>query len=552
MRNNIIYLLITLLLLSQKFSVGQNNNWEWTRAFGGHGADEIMSACADAYGNIYVAGYFQDEIDIDGIVLKSNGDNDILLAKFSNQGNLTWAKKAGGNYSENMIISEYAKKIKLDRDGNIIVAGCFMWEADFDGQTVQGPGNSDIYIAKYTPEGSLLWAKAYGSEEHDYLYDMDIDDNNIFITGQLTGPFVSNGKDADISSSIFDIETGTTPFIASFDLEGDLKWMRRDIGKVDKTLLSTDNNNLYYALEFSSDLLIGNNMHQVTRNKDFIIQCLSKQGNLVWERKFSSENNELIESIEADGKGGLLISGKYGNIPELKSIRPENQAVNKDTYFSIIGMDGSISWSENNNGPGYPGGTKFSSFNENNYFSVDVYSKPVTICGVELIPDGKWHNSYLAFHDSKGRINEVMANVPGIIKEVIPLNKTDFLIVGNYLSSANAPYDKNTEGGFIDFFMGMRKLPETKNLTNVPTGFAPFEFEVTLSPNPTSDYCTVNVANISTADEIIVADINGKVLNRYFLCKIPFQMATDNLARGTYFISVKFQAMVVTKKLVVE
>jgi hypothetical protein len=551
MKNRHVYLFVAFILGLSNFSVGQDNNWEWTRAFGGNGADEIMSACTDAYGNIYVAGYFQNEIDIDGNVLKSNGDNDILIAKFSKQGNLVWAKRAGGTYSENLIISEYAKKIKLDNEGNLIVAGCFMWEADFDGYTVQGPGNSDIFIAKYTTSGSLLWAKAYGSKEHDYLFDMDIDDNNIFITGQLTGPFISDAEVADNNSKI-SIETGTTPIIAGFDFEGNLKWMRRDIGKVDKTLLSTDNNNLYYALEFSSDLLIGNNMHQVTRNKDFIIQCLSKQGNLVWERKFSSENNELIESIEADGKGGLLISGKYGNIPELKSIRPENQAVNKDTYFSKIGMDGSISWSENNNSPGYPGGTKFSSFNENTYFSVDVYSKPVTICGVELIPDGKWHNSYLAFHDAKGRITEVMANVPGIIKEVISLNKIDFLIIGNYLSSANAPYDENTEGGFIDFFMGMRKLPESKNLTNVPTGIAPFEFEVTLSPNPTSDYCTVNVVNISTADEIIIADINGKVLDRYFLCTTPFQMATDNLARGTYFISVKFQAIVVTKKLVVE
>jgi hypothetical protein len=328
--------------------------------------------------------------------------------------------------------------------------------------------------------------------------------------------------------------------------------VRRDVGKVDKTLLASDNNNLYYALEFSSDLLIENVLHQTFRNKDFIIQCLSKQGNLVWERKFSSENNERIESIEADKKGSLLISGKYGNIPELKSTRSENQAMNEDTYFSKIGMDGSISWTENNSGPGYPGGTKISSFNENTYFSVDVYSKPVTICGVELIPEGKWHNSYLAFHDSKGRINEIMANVPGIIKEVIPVNKTDFLIIGNYLSSACFLYDKNTEGGFIDFFMGMRKLPETKNLTIVPIGIAPFEFEVTLSPNPTSDYCTVKVGNISNVDEIIVADMNGKVINHYFSCETPLQMAIGDLARGAYFISVKYQGMVVIKKLVIE
>jgi hypothetical protein len=62
----------------------------------------------------------------------------------------------------------------------------------------------------------------------------------------------------------------------------------------------------------------------------------------------------------------------------------------------------------------------------------------------------------------------------------------------------------------------------------------------------------VKVGNISNVDEIIVADMNGKVINHYFSCETPLQMAIGDLARGAYFISVKYQGMVVIKKLVIE
>jgi hypothetical protein len=520
-------------------AVSQSSDWEWVRAFGGKGADEINSACSDLEGNLYVAGYFQDEINLDGIVLKSKGDNDILIAKFSNKGNLLWAKQAGGSYSENLIISEYAKKIAIDSDGNIIVTGCFMWEADFDGKHLKGPGNTDIFIAKYSQGGSLVWVKSFGSEQHDYLFDMDIDaKNNIYLTGFLTGTFMKDPAIADYKGSEYE-GPGTTPFIAGLNAEGELKWMRRDIGKADKTLIRVSSDRIYYAVEFSSDLLMGTEYHSVSANKDFIVQCLSTDGIVEWQHKFSSDNNEMIESLDVEEDGSMLISGKYGNVPEFKSFNINVEIKDQSTYYSKIKPDGSISWTANNNSPAFPGGTKFSKFKGNKYFSTDVFSTRINVAGNDLIPDGKWFNSYVALHDNLGRINEILVNTPGIIKAVLPVDESEYLVCGNYLSSSQTPYQKNAEGGFIDFFIGLRK-PELQNeamVVQVEVG--PLDFVMKVFPNPAENSCTLQVKNLAVAEQINITTPDGRILRNYFNCELPFKMDLLGFTSGIYLVSLK-------------
>ncbi len=533
-------------------AIPQSSDWEWVRAFGGKGADEINSACNDIEGNLYIAGYFQYEINLDGIKLKSKGDNDILIAKFSNKGNLLWAKQAGGTYSENLIISEYAKKIVIDSDGNIIVAGCFMWEADFDGKLLKGPGNTDIFIVKYSQSGKLVWAKSFGSQQHDFFYDMDIDDkNNIFLTGNLTGSFEKDSSNMDFKGADYE-GPGTTPFIAGLNSEGNLKWMRRDIGKADKTLIKVDRDRIYYAEEFSSDLLMSDAYHSVSGNKDFIVQCLTPDGNVKWQRKFSSDQNDIIESLDIGSNGSVLISGKYGNVPEFKYSNGENIKNDLRTYFSKLGPDGSTSWTVNNDSPTFPGGTKFSVLCEDFYFSTDVYSKEINIEGYSMIPDGKWFNSYIALLDKSGKTEEILLNTPGIIKSVIPLNETDYYVSGSFLSSSNPIYQRSGEGGFLDFFIGLRKLPIVKETIAVSQENNPLDSEVIVYPNPAMTSFTVTVNNLAVIERINITNQEGKLMRHFNECKIPFTIDIQDFAAGTYYISLVNQGVIVSKKLVVD
>ncbi|MEI6060471.1 MAG: hypothetical protein WCR72_07155, partial [Bacteroidota bacterium] len=254
----------------------QSNEWQWVKTFGGKNADGINSSCIDKSDNIYVAGYFQDKLDIDGKTLKSNGDTDAFIAKFDDSGNLIWIRQIGGNYTENMVITEYAKKIEIDAEGNIVVAGIFAWDASIGNFTLHGAGNNDIFILKYTPAGELIWAKSFGSYSHDNLFDMDIDGaGNIYFSCLLNGPL----KQEEGNAPLDEIPLGSQTYIIKLDPSGKIAWIRRDAGVADNTQLAIDRNNfVYYGITYSLGLTIDGKYIESQGNSDFLIQQIDTKG----------------------------------------------------------------------------------------------------------------------------------------------------------------------------------------------------------------------------------------------------------------------------------
>src|SRR5262249_2028828 len=53
-----------------------------------------------------------------------------------------------------------------DAAGNVFLAGSFTGPLDLGGATplmISSPGDTDVFVAKLTGGGSLLWSKAYGT-----------------------------------------------------------------------------------------------------------------------------------------------------------------------------------------------------------------------------------------------------------------------------------------------------------------------------------------------------------------------------------------------------
>src|SRR5258706_6575866 len=76
---------------------GFSQNWLWARA--ATGVAEGLSVATDASGNVFVTGYFvSDSITFGTTTLVNAGatNTDIFLAKYDGNGNVLWAKSAGG------------------------------------------------------------------------------------------------------------------------------------------------------------------------------------------------------------------------------------------------------------------------------------------------------------------------------------------------------------------------------------------------------------------------------------------------------------------------
>lgn len=174
-----------------------SGNFTWGVKYGDTNMDYGLSVAADASGNIFVAGTYQNTVDMDpgaGQFFLSSFPAGVqtYVSKFNSAGQFQWAFSLGSLSSS---CTSGVMKIKLDAQSNIIIAGSFQNATDFDPSTNTvaltpnlNAANSDGYIAKYDQNGNYLWAFSLGAASGDALYGMDVDVNdNIYVTGSFAG-----------------------------------------------------------------------------------------------------------------------------------------------------------------------------------------------------------------------------------------------------------------------------------------------------------------------------------------------------------------------------
>lgn len=141
----------------------QSNSGLVVVSIGGTGIENANSMVIDKHENIYLTGSFQGDVNIGASQYSASGDSDIFIAKIDPSGNIVWFNQAGGSTNQSNIISESGKSIQLDKHGNILVCGIFEGQSYFGDTIVYSQGGSDVFLAKYSPNGELLWVSTLGN-----------------------------------------------------------------------------------------------------------------------------------------------------------------------------------------------------------------------------------------------------------------------------------------------------------------------------------------------------------------------------------------------------
>ena len=133
----------------------------WVKTAGGPGEERGYRLALGLDGSIYWTGSFEHEVDFDGdgiVDVRSRGESDVFVARHDREGNLMWARSAGGP------AVDYSQDLELDPLGSAYIAGDFTDHADFndDGVAdVTGIDGREIFIAKWTDDGDLVWAASF-------------------------------------------------------------------------------------------------------------------------------------------------------------------------------------------------------------------------------------------------------------------------------------------------------------------------------------------------------------------------------------------------------
>ena len=263
-------------------SAGQN----WLNGVGGAGNDEALDITPDGQGGYILSGFYSFGVDFNGTLLNSVGEIDAFVARTNAAGDVVWVKQFGGTGSD----AAYANDI--DANGNIFVSGYFSGTMVVDGTTVvSNSGSQDAFLAKLDPAGDLLWIQTFGGNDHDFVYDLALDQlGNAIITGNFKET-VTIGPDTYTSTINPDQnEPSYDIFVVKYDPSGSVIWSKHGQAVRDDRgtgLAINANNEIALIGQFSDTLTFSNMYVNQVYNTGFVM-LLDSDGDELWMKKMSA------------------------------------------------------------------------------------------------------------------------------------------------------------------------------------------------------------------------------------------------------------------------
>jgi len=313
----IVYL--TILLIAFYGSALYAQSFAWARKMGGAGEDHGKAIVIDKFGNIYVAGYFNQTADLDpGVAVNSHtskGASDAFVIKTDNSGNLLWAKTFGGSGID------YGNALAVDNDGNVYITGEFRDTVDFDPgpatfQTIAA-GASDVYVVKLNASGNFVWAKKMSGIASEYSHTINTDAaGNVFIAG-----YFEDTVDFDPGAGNFLLTAASQDiYITKLDPSGNFLWTKQMGGpSVDVAFcIAIDNAGNVYAtgsFEQTADFDPGAGTFNLVSAAytDMFITKLDPSGNFIWAKQIGGAGTEHGSCLALDTQNNLYITGAFND-----------------------------------------------------------------------------------------------------------------------------------------------------------------------------------------------------------------------------------------------
>ncbi len=297
-----------------------DGNVVWAKSAGSTYSDISVAVKTGPNGEVYISGLFSSNtLSFGSTILTKIGVNsyiyDTFLAKYDTDGNVLWAKSAGGEFYDT------AHSLAVDDEGNAYVAGEFesptmTFGANTITNTETGGGHSDIYLAKYDTDGNVIWAKSAGGSDVDVANSIALDKlGNLFLTGDFRSPALAFGSTTLTSSA----PGYHNIFIAKYNANGDEIWARGTGGDFNNTSQSvaTDNAGNAYITGYisSSGMPFGDFtlFNPVTSAGIIFIVKYDTYGNVIWV-KSTIESGSYGKAIAVDNSGNIFITGTTGRI----------------------------------------------------------------------------------------------------------------------------------------------------------------------------------------------------------------------------------------------
>lgn len=538
-------MLMCCLLSSINTSYAQAPAWLWAFNAGYNSYDEAYSVAHDIHGNILVAGYYNTYI----FNLPHSKGPDAFIARLNPAGDVIWTNGTNDTATERIIriatdkLGNYYILGLFDGNG---LDFCGNYYPNSNASA------TDIFLSKFDSLDNCIWTRQAGGTGEDIPTDLAVDSlGNCYITGYFDSPSISfgafplvnsGGNNSDLFVARYD-PAGTVLWAHSATGTSGSTEASRSIA-ID------DQGDCYITGNFNSDSLVFTNIAiEKSQNFNMYLAKYSAAGAALWAWPAQCTGDSYGYAVAVDPQNNCYVSGSFKNNLTLDSAI-FSSAGYRDVFIAKCAPDGSIIWGSAAGGAADDEPSALTTDHLGYCYLTGTFKSPSISFGAWPLTNNSnagFSDIFIAEYAAGGLV--VWAkSIGGLTNDMV--NDLSADMQRNVVLAASLGSVDITIGDTTLYSAGTVDALVAKSGNTAPSGIgSTAAYETTkLYPNPATDHVWLTLAE---ASDIEILNLQGGVCKQLHAAAGKVAIDIRDLRQGMYFVNVRSADRVETLKLVV-
>ncbi len=288
----------------------------WTRQWGIDGGNALSSVVVDSNDNIYMIGVPTGRDITDNTNEENPGD---LLRKYNADGIKQW----------DVVTGKGGDALAVDSNDNIYLTGVVLNASD----NCYLPPCYDIFLTKYSADGTQQWNEQWGTpyDDEGYKvaiggYSVAVDSNDaIYVTGYVHG--FTNALSRDL-------------FLTKYTADGIQQWTKQwGTSSSEKSFsVAVDSNDNIYVTGYTHGDFDGNTNAGFS---DIFLTKYNSDGTQQWTEQWGSSSYDEGYSVTVDSNDNIYVTGyTFGSLDGTSASEMDN------IFLTKYGADGTQQWNK--------------------------------------------------------------------------------------------------------------------------------------------------------------------------------------------------------------
>ena len=299
--------------------------------------------------------------------------------------NWLWADGAGGSNFD----IDTGSGIAVDGSGNSYITGHFgTGSIEFDPYYLSNNGSFDIFIAKYTSSGNVVWAQSAGGNASEAGHSVALDAyGNCYATGYFGSSTITFGSITLTNNGSNNI------FIVKYDPSGNVLWAKNSVGTGDDGgalgIAADGLGNCYVTGYFSSNSVTFGSFTLTNGGVDniFVVKY-DPLGNVLWARRAGGSSSDWGHAIAADATGNSYLTGHFSSNSIIFGTDTLTNSSGNHLFVVKYDAPGNVVWARSTQGGLYDEGNGIAADDSGNcYVSGDFNGDSTTFGAITLTSD---------------------------------------------------------------------------------------------------------------------------------------------------------------------